>query len=133
MIVSLFFGELELNGNLTYINAGHPPPLLLDGSGCRTLSIGGMILGPRPDATYKLGFTHMDRGSVLALFSDGVVECSGEDGQEFGMDGIRRWMSDWRAGPGDRALADLLARLRALGKREEFRDDVTAVYIRRPQ
>src|SRR5437899_220434 len=33
--ISMFFGELERNGNLSYINAGHPPPLLLDASGVR--------------------------------------------------------------------------------------------------
>src|SRR2546426_2623535 len=36
--ISMFFGELERNGNLSYINAGHPPPLLLDMRGVRERS-----------------------------------------------------------------------------------------------
>jgi sigma-B regulation protein RsbU (phosphoserine phosphatase) len=130
--VSLFFGELEGNGSLTYVNAGHPPPLLLDGSGFHPLTIGGMILGPQPGTAYKLGFAHMDRGASLALFSDGVIERQGID-REFGIGGVKRWMTDWAEGPADQAVADLLVRLRASGGREEFRDDVTVVYLRRPR
>ncbi|MCC6653368.1 MAG: SpoIIE family protein phosphatase, partial [Candidatus Eisenbacteria bacterium] len=31
--ISLFFGELEANGNFAYVNAGHPPALLMDERG----------------------------------------------------------------------------------------------------
>jgi sigma-B regulation protein RsbU (phosphoserine phosphatase) len=31
--VSMFYGELELNGIFIYVNAGHPPPFHLDSSG----------------------------------------------------------------------------------------------------
>jgi sigma-B regulation protein RsbU (phosphoserine phosphatase) len=72
--ISLFFGELERNGNLSYINAGHPPPLLQDARGIRELSVGGMLLGPDPGATYKMGFVHVDRGASLIAYSDGVIE-----------------------------------------------------------
>ncbi|MFI5372940.1 MAG: PP2C family protein-serine/threonine phosphatase, partial [Candidatus Eisenbacteria bacterium] len=54
--VSLVFGELERNGNLSYVNAGHPPPLLIDDKGTHELSVGGLILGPDPEVLYKLGF-----------------------------------------------------------------------------
>jgi hypothetical protein len=131
--VSLVFGELELNGNFSYINAGHPPPLLLDDAGFHALNLGGMILGPRPDSLYKLGFAHVDRGAVLVFYSDGIVECGAERGRPFGEEGLRAWMEAWRAGPADRAVADLMRRLESFNLDQPFLDDMTVVFVRRPQ
>ena len=38
--VSLFYGELERNGNFVYCNAGHPPPLLFHDGRFRYLDLG---------------------------------------------------------------------------------------------
>jgi sigma-B regulation protein RsbU (phosphoserine phosphatase) len=129
--VSLVFGELETNGNLAYINAGHPPPLLLDDHGTHELGVGGIVLGPDASATYKLGFAHVDRGASLILVTDGVLEHRRPGGTMFGVEGVRHWLEDWRCGPAESGLADLMERLRAFGGRR-FEDDVSAVFIRRP-
>jgi sigma-B regulation protein RsbU (phosphoserine phosphatase) len=131
--ISLIFGELEKNGNFTYINAGHPSGLLLDPSGFRELTGGGTILGPIADATYKLGFAHVDRGASLAFVTDGVIEhgiAEGNDG--FGEARVRTWMEAWRSGPASEAVEDLVQRLSDYGDGAPFEDDVTAIYIRRP-
>lgn len=130
--ISLVFGELEKNGNFSYINAGHPPGLLMDESGVRELTVGGMVLGPDPNATYKLGFAHVDRGAVLALYTDGVVERGTENGKPFGMDGVRVWMQNWWEGPAEAAVEDLLKRLAEHWPGEPFEDDVTVMFVRRP-
>lgn len=129
--ISLVFGELERNGNFAYINAGHPPPLLLDERGIRELTVGGMILGPDPAASYKLGFTHIDRGATLALYTDGVIERGTETGEPFGIEGLRAWIQTWAQGPADEAIADLLRRLAEHRPGQPFEDDVTAVFVRR--
>ena len=131
--VSLVFGELEPNGNFSYINAGHPPPLILDRAGFHPLTRGGMILGPRPDSLYKLGFAHVDRGAVLALYSDGIIECGAERGRPFGEAELKAWMGDWRAGPAGRAVADLMERLESFNHGQPFSDDMTVVFVRRPE
>jgi serine phosphatase RsbU (regulator of sigma subunit) len=59
--ISVVTGELEKNGNFAYVNAGHPAPLLLDDAGFHELSVGGTVVGPLPDSTYKMGFAHLDR------------------------------------------------------------------------
>ena len=131
--VSLVFGELERNGNFSYINAGHPAPLLRDARGIAELSVGGMILGPDPAALYKLGFAHLDRGASMVLYSDGVIEHAIEDEREFGIEGLRAWLEAWPDGPADAAVNDLLARLRAQSDGAPFEDDVTIVMVRRPR
>lgn len=130
--VSLAFGELERNGNFAYVNAGHPPPLLADDRGIHALSVGGMILGPDPAASYKLGFAHLDRGSAMVLYSDGVVERETGPGAPFGEERLRDWLAAWRQGPADVAVADLFARLGAVDG-QAFDDDVTVMLVRRPR
>src|SRR5262245_7341722 len=129
--ISLFFGELERNGNLSYINAGHPPPLLYDSRGVRELTVGGMLLGPDPDATYKLGFVHVDRGASLLAYSDGAFEREDGRGQIFGRERLGEWLSANAAMPAEDAVADLLHHLSEFGGGRAFEDDVTVMLVRR--
>ena len=129
--VSMVFGEIETNGNFSYINAGHPPPLLVDDHGIHELSVGGMILGPNPLAAYKLGFAHVDRGAALVMYTDGVIEHRNDRGEMFGVSEVARWLTDQRSAAAAQAVADLLDRLRAFAP-GRFEDDVTVVYLRRP-
>ena len=129
--ISLFFGELERNGNLSYINAGHPPPLLLDTRGVRELSVGGMLLGPDPSATYKLGFVHVDRGASLLAYSDGVFEREDANGQIFGRERLGEWLGATAQMPAEDAVTDLVRRLTKFGDGRAFEDDVTVMMVRR--
>ena len=63
--VSMFYGELELNGVFIYVNAGHPPPFHLDKHGkCRYMEEGGPVLGPLSEASYERGFVIMKPGET---------------------------------------------------------------------
>lgn len=132
--VSMVFGELEANGNFTYVNAGHPPALLLGDGGIQELTVGGPLLGPLPDSRYKLGFAHVDRGATLVLYTDGVAECRSPDGAEFGTEGVCAWLEGSRDRDAEESVNDLLARLREHhGRRRAFEDDVTVMLVRRPR
>lgn len=129
--VSLLFGELEQNGNFSYVNAGHPPALLLDSRGLSELSVGGMVLGPDPDARYKLGFTHVDRGATLVLYSDGVIERGATWGEQFGLERLQKWLKDSRKKPAQDAVNDLFARLDDHARGRAYEDDVTVMVVKR--
>ena len=131
--ISLVFGELEKNGNFSYINAGHPPALLMGPRGLSELSVGGTLLGPQVDATYKLGFAHIDRGATLAMYTDGVIERGVESGDMFGDDRLKAWLESWPAGPAHQAVEDLLRRVTAFAGGKPLEDDVTVVYVHRPK
>jgi hypothetical protein len=77
--VSLFYGELELNGVFIYVNAGHPPPFHLAADGSVTwLEQGGPVLGPLAEASYERGFVVMRPGDLLVFYTDGIVEARGK-------------------------------------------------------
>lgn len=131
LFISLLYGELESNGNFAYVNAGHPPALLLDAKGLHELSVGGLVLGPEPEFRYKLGYAHVDRGATLALFSDGVIERGTTWGEPFGMDNVRRWLEETRSLPAEAAVKDMMRRLGEHSPKKPYEDDVTVMVVRR--
>ncbi len=131
--VSLVFAEIERNGNLLYVNAGHPPPFLLDDSGIRELNVGGVLLGPYPEATYTMGVAHLDPGAALLFYTDGVVERRDGDGEMFGSARLAAWLGDHRETSAAEALGDLLQTLDRFAREAPLEDDVTAVFVRRPR
>lgn len=83
---TLFFGHLDVEGRiLTYSNAGHHPPVLLNAKGAVYLRTGGPPIGLLDDAVYGEGQMEMGVGDLLALCTDGIIEAPGQDGEEFGV------------------------------------------------
>jgi serine/threonine protein phosphatase PrpC len=80
------------NGELTWINAGHPEPLLLrDGKLVRPLHVSpalpfglGDTAGGAP--SYTIGREHLQRGDRLLFYTDGVTEARSPEGEFFGVD-----------------------------------------------
>jgi sigma-B regulation protein RsbU (phosphoserine phosphatase) len=84
MFATLFFGLLDpSNGQLAYINAGHNPPCLFDGSGNlkTTLKSTGVAVGMFPGVDYTIEFTQMNPGDVLYTYTDGVTEARTAEGK----------------------------------------------------
>jgi len=86
--VTLFAAELEPStGVLSYINAGHNPPLVGRVNGdIDQLSAGGLPLGLMSFAEYEMGELTLARGESLVIYSDGVSEANNLEDEEFGMD-----------------------------------------------
>jgi len=86
--VSFFYGEFERStGILRYVNGGHNPPYIVRASGeVESLPATGVVLGIFEKATFEEKETTLNPGDLLALFSDGVTECSNPDGDMYGED-----------------------------------------------
>ncbi|MFL6256847.1 MAG: SpoIIE family protein phosphatase [Pyrinomonadaceae bacterium] len=84
--VTLFYAELDpLTGSISFINAGHNPPIIAhEGGALEQLAAGGLPLGIVPDFDYREGRTQLRPGDVLVAYSDGVTESQNPAGEEFG-------------------------------------------------
>src|SRR5947207_72568 len=84
--ITLFYAELDPeSGGLSFLNAGHNPPLIIHAAGTvEQLASGGLPLGIKRDAEYREGRTQLQRGDVLCIYSDGVTEAVSPSGEEFG-------------------------------------------------
>ena len=74
--ITLFCAELDpATGLLSFLNAGHNPPLIAHAGGSmEQLAAGGIPLGIVAEAVYREGRTQLQPGDALVIYSDGVSE-----------------------------------------------------------
>ncbi len=93
--VTLFYGELTLStGEFTFVNAGHPRALLLDGDAESALVSTGPPLRLFADAAWEAQTVTIAEGGRLVIYSDGVTEAQNEADRFFDLDGIRTVMAE---------------------------------------
>jgi sigma-B regulation protein RsbU (phosphoserine phosphatase) len=131
--VTLFYAELDPeSGALSFLNAGHNPPLIVHAAGTvEQLASGGLPLGIRADADYREGRTHMQLGDVLVIYSDGVTEAASPSGEEFGptrlYEVVSRNVDASAAGIRDR----IESALTKFSQGTQAADDITLVIVKR--
>jgi sigma-B regulation protein RsbU (phosphoserine phosphatase) len=129
--VSLFYAELEQNGNLFYYNAGHEPPLLFAEGRSAALARGGTVLGPLPEMRPKRHFAHVDRGATLVLYTDGLIERKDAHGELFGLERLERTLAERIAEPPQSLVDAVFAAVTAHGEGAPWDDDATLLVVRR--
>ena len=131
--VTLFYAELDpVSGALSFLNAGHNPPLILHAAGTvEQLASGGLPLGIKRDAEYREGRTLLQRGDVLVIYSDGVTEAVSPTGEEFGAtrlyEVVSRNVEASAAGIRDRIESSLTK----FAQGTSAADDITLVIVKR--
>ncbi|MGX7895972.1 PP2C family protein-serine/threonine phosphatase [Tsuneonella sp. HG222] len=108
------------------VRAGHPLPLLDDGSGLRELGGGeGMPLGWFADVSHSVQEFPFPPGARLILYSDGLTDCHGAAGGELGEAGLKSVVETSAGSP----LADLVATLQSRLDLREPADDVSMLAL----
>ncbi len=84
--VTLFYMVLDVPArSLLYVNAGHVPPVLVRASGeVELLEEGGVPLGLFQSPRYFEGHATLAPGDVVGLYTDGIVEQTNPEGEEYG-------------------------------------------------
>jgi len=80
-----FFGAIydSSTRKITYVNAGHNYPFVLQKSSVARMDVGGLMLGVLPDVDYQIGTLKVEEGDVLYLFTDGINEALDTKGEQF--------------------------------------------------
>lgn len=81
-------GELELEtGRLRWVNAGHPPPLLVrDGSFVGELACAASLPMGLGGSVNEIASESLQRGDRVLFYTDGVTENRSPEGEAFGTD-----------------------------------------------
>ncbi|WP_030935197.1 SpoIIE family protein phosphatase [Streptomyces sp. NRRL B-24720] len=131
LFTSCLIAHLDLTHHRTRLaTAGHPPPLLRHPDGhTEVLRVPpGLPLGIDPDADYPTTEITLPPGSVLALYTDGLVETPGTDIDE-STDALAQHLGQAQS-PHLDELADTLIRH---AERSTPRNDDIALLLIRPQ
>jgi sigma-B regulation protein RsbU (phosphoserine phosphatase) len=86
MFVTVFYAVLDPGrGQLSYVNAGHPPPLLVHADGrTRFLPLtDGIALGVADGMLFEQQSIQLEPGDYLVIYTDGVTEAFNTCNEEF--------------------------------------------------
>lgn len=85
MFCTIFFGILDTqSGILKYIDAGHPPPLLINASGLKdTLKVTGPAVGLERGTDYAIAEVKFEPGDTLFAHTDGLTDTINPAGAYF--------------------------------------------------
>ena len=129
--VTLMYGALTDDGQLTYCNAGHNPPLIISKQGgVRRLETGGPIVGLFEAAMFEEETVRLTPGDWLIVFSDGVSEALSVDGEEYGEPRIVETVQGAETADPQQMLQALFNDIRAFTKGAAQSDDITALVLR---
>jgi len=128
--VTLMYGALYADGQLTYCNAGHNPPLVVSKDGFRRLERGGPIVGLFEGASYEEETVTLTAGDWLIVFSDGISEAMSAEGEEYGESRILSCVQSHAAVDPQHMLDALFSDVREFARGAAQSDDITAMVLR---
>jgi len=124
--VTLVYAVLNpVTRSLTFANAGHLRPLMVDGQTARFLDSDrgtplGLISGAFSECTVTL-----PQGARVVMYSDGITEAAGPDENEYGPERLRDHVLQPEVSA-DSLLADVRGFVNGVG----LRDDATVIFLR---
>lgn len=151
--VTFFYAEYdEQTRQLTYVNAGHNPPLLFraqsvadehttmqsvttfsDGrveAQCFRLDKGGPVIGLFEQSRYEQGTVHLRSGDLLIAYTDGVTEALDALGEEFGEGRLQTVIDEHLHLPAETVRDTLMRRVAAWSTGAPQYDDLTFVIMK---
>lgn len=129
--VSLFYGEIESNGTIFYVNAGHPFPLLINQSDVKKLDVTGMILGAISEISLHRASAYFEPDSVLVIYTDGIVERFNNDEEEFGFSRLVALIIENQSKSAQEILDIIYQTVFDFSNKSKWQDDVTVVVIKK--
>ncbi len=131
--ITLFYAVYQpATGELTYVSAGHMPPLLLRNDGrCERLADGGISLGMFEHSTYTTGHAVIQPDELVAVYSDGITEAENPSGTPFDEIGLETALKANSRGSLSAIGAEVERAVERHTDATRFTDDLTILLLRR--
>jgi len=128
---TMFFGTLDQEGHLEFINAGHPSPILIRrGVAEEAFTEGSYPVGLVPEAEYTAVCLKLEPGDTLVLFSDGVTEAVDPDEQMFGIARLKELLTGQLECPLELLQKCVLEAVENFARGAHQADDLTLLIVR---
>lgn len=132
MFVTTFFGILDTeNGEVTYANGGHNPPLHLqtDGKVAWLPVSGSLVIGAMQDAPYRRERLLLQPGDSLLLYTDGVTEAMNPHDEPYSDERLEQTLSTMSTVGIKDMVSDLIEHIHLFSEGAPQSDDITLMMI----
>jgi len=133
MFVTLFYGILsEQDRSMTYVNAGHNPPLVYRHSSdtFEELTATGIAIGVLEGEEYSQRTVKIDSGDVVVLYTDGITESINSQTEMYGISRLKSVIRRHAASSADDILESILDEVLVFCGAELQFDDCTLLVIK---
>ena len=122
-------------GEFTYASGGHDAPLLVHSDGSSELLplTGGIALGIVSDLAYRQNSVVLDHGDTLVLYTDGVTEAMNGEGEQFGIERLRKVFSNRAPKDANEAAHKIFEAVNTFADGAAQSDDITCLTLRRSE
>ena len=125
----------DASRQLTYVNAGHNPPLLFSNGApgvkaVRRLPANDSILGMFRAATYSCSQLEFSPGDTLLVYTDGITEAQNPQGEQFGEERVKACIQEHLACHPEPLRDRLLEEVKRFTDTAAVTDDQTVVVLR---
>lgn len=127
MFLSAFAGLIDLNTKtLYYSNASHPQPFLVRGEQVIELDSDGFLIGVLPDTTFEDKAIRLEKGDVLFIYTDGLIEVKNDQGIQLGKDRVKEMIISNHASSCKEKIHQLVKAVKAFSD-HGLEDDLTLI------
>ena len=133
MFVTLFCGILCLDtGEMTYVNAGHNPPLLIRAGNQPEFipSTGNLVLGGMPDIPYTAKSLTLNPDDILLIYTDGVTEAFNHEQELFSEERLVEVSKNIRDLSAKQGVDRIFQEVDEFAQGATQSDDITALMLR---
>ena len=130
--ITLFLAKYHLKTrNLTYINAGHNPPVMFANGEIKLLESGTTILGAIEHLPFvNEGSLILPKNTVVMTYTDGLTDLESESGEYFEMERLKIFVKQHAHLNMTDFNEQLLQKIKAFKGEQEYTDDVSVLSYR---
>ncbi|MCK9580926.1 MAG: PP2C family protein-serine/threonine phosphatase [Methanoregula sp.] len=133
MFVTLFYGIIDKEtGTLTYVNAGHNPPLVLrkKTGEIEELTLTGIAVGAMEDAEYTQAEIPLAPGDVIVLYTDGITEAVNDRDEMFDLDRLIETIRKNSNSPSQEIADEIIRSVFSFSDSQPQFDDITLMVVK---
>jgi sigma-B regulation protein RsbU (phosphoserine phosphatase) len=133
MFVTLFYAILDpQKRRLTFVNAGHNPPLLFSSGspGVSLLNANGIAPGMIDEVDREPVEVTLSPGDVVVLYTDGVTEAANEHDEEYGIGRLSALVEASKGLPAKEIISAIVQDVRRFTGKRPQSDDITLMVLK---
>lgn len=130
--ITLILGYIDLNKQtIEYINAGHNPAFLLKKDELIELAVGSTFIGMFDELfSIKSDSIPIESGDVLFTYTDGLTDIVNNEGQEFTVDLLKKYVKENKEKEVIDFINDLHSYVYSYKNDMPYPDDISSMFIR---